>query len=106
LVLRAIDAWIEKRKSGLPVKSGQPWGVLVHGNRILATRVFSRIGKAALAQPIVTFADALASLDIDAICEGVYQKMLNAVQNHYPKKFLATLFKNSTMSKHVYTLSG
>lgn len=106
LVLRAIDAWIEKRKSGLTTKSGQPWGVLVHGNRILAARVFSKIGNGALSKPILSFVDSIDALKIDDLCEDVYQKMLGAVQKHYPKKFLATLFKNSTMSKHVYTLAG
>jgi hypothetical protein len=106
LTLRAIDSWIEQKKRGLPKKSGQGWGVLVHGNRILAAAVFSRIGGGDLSQPIDTFAKALGALNIDSLCEDVYTKMVDAVQTYYPSKFLAVLFKNVTMSKHVHSLAS
>ena len=103
---RSIDAWIEQKKRGLPKKSGQGWGVLIHGNRILAAAVFSRIGDKNLAQPIESFGKKIGSLNIDQLCDDVYVKMVDAVQTHYPAKFLAVLFKNVTMSKHVYALAS
>ncbi len=105
LVQRAIDAWIEQKKREVQKKSGQGWGVLIHGNRILAAAVFSRIGAKQLNQPIATFEKAIASLNIGLLCEDVYTKMVGAVQTHYPAKFLAVLFKNVTMSKHVFSLA-
>ena len=105
VALRLIDKWIDTKKASLSKKSGQPWGVLIHGNRILAAVVFSRIGEGVLSQPIASFATAVGTLDIPAHCEDVYTKMVDAVHNHYPSKFLAVLFKNVTASKHVYSLA-
>lgn len=106
VVQRAIDAWIEQKKREIQKKSGQGWGVLIHGNRILAAAVFSRIGDKQLTQPIESFSKALASLNVEPLCEQVYTKMVSAVQTHYPAKFLAVLFKNLKMSKHVFTLAN
>jgi hypothetical protein len=101
-VQRTIDTWIEARKQTVPKKGGPPLGVLVHGNRILAATVFKALDATKLSQPITTFTAALPSLGIEAICESAYQKMLTAVSADYPGKYLAVLFKNPTMSKHVF----
>ena len=101
---RSIDAWIEKKKASLSKKSGTNWGLLVHGNRTLAAGVFAKIAASKLEQPIAAFPTALASIDIPAIAEDVFAKMAAAIQTHYPTNFLAVLFKNPTMSRHVYDL--
>ncbi len=101
-VQRAIDAWIDAKKIELPKKSGPEWGVLVHGNRILAAAVFARVGSAALNTPIVTFTATHAALDMQALCVDVYVKMVAAVKADFPGKFLAVLFKNPSHSKQVY----
>ncbi|MDR4470746.1 MAG: AIPR family protein [Nitrospira sp.] len=105
VVQRAIDSWIERRKQGLPKKSGPSWGALVHGNRILAAAVFRRFDGATLSQPIGTFGETFKQSDVDFLCEAVYGKIAQAIQTHYPGKFLAVLFKNPTMSKHVFDLA-
>lgn len=105
LVLRAIDRWIEERKRTLPKKSGPGWGVLVHGNRILAASVFSFIDPKTLAQPIGGFDAVLSKLDVPTLCEAVYASMVNVVQDQYPNRFLAVLFKNPTMSRKVFEQS-
>lgn len=106
-VQRAIDTWIDDKKKSLPKKSGPTWGVLVHGNRTLAAAVFSRFDAAKLSQPIKVFASStLAGLNVDSACEDVFNKMVAAIQFHYSTKFLAVLFKNPTMSKHVHDLAA
>ena len=105
VVQRVIDNWIEAKKQELSKKSGPSWGALVHGNRILASAVFRRLDAAKLSQPISAFAAAFKPSDIDAICEAAYGKVVAAIQMHYAGKFLAVLFKNPTMSKHVFDLA-
>jgi hypothetical protein len=102
---REIDAWIEARRQKVPKKGGPPLGVLVHGNRILAAAVFKTYGSDRLSQPIAAFKTELANKEISTLCEGVYNKMLAALDKHYPGKYLAVLFKNPTMSKHVFELA-
>ena len=105
VVQRRIDNWIEQKKHTLPKKSGAAWGVLVHGNRILSAAVFSKIDGAKFSQSIGAFPASLAAMDPDALCEMVYDKMVVTVQAHYASKFLAVLFKNPTMSKHVFDVA-
>jgi hypothetical protein len=104
LTQRAIDEWIENKKSALPKKSGTAWGVLVHGNRILAAGVFAKIQDSVFDQPIGIFQKEIVNIDIATIAEVILTKMTAAIQAHYPSNFLAVLFKNPTMSRHVYEL--
>lgn len=106
LVQREIDTWIENKKTAVAKKSGPGWGVLVHGNRVLAASVFGRIDPTKLSQPIGKFGATLPTLNISSLCELSYTNMVTAIQSHYPKNFLAVLFKNPTMSKHVFDLSS
>ena len=102
LVQREVDKWIEKKKRVLAKKSGIGWGVLVHGNRILAAAVFAGIPKTKLEQPISAFPAELTSIDIPALAASAYGKMAAEVQASYPNNFLAVLFKNPSISKQVY----
>ena len=97
LIYRAIDSWVEQKKASLPKRSGPAWGALVHGNRIFATAVFRGIDTSLLVQPIGTFR---------TLCEDTFTKMVAAIHTHYPNKFLAVLFKNPSMSKHIYELAS
>jgi hypothetical protein len=101
VTFRVIELWIEEKKKSLK-KSGPAWGVLIHGNRILASAVFSRYGASKLLSPIQDFKKDLVKSDIEVLCESVYVNMVSCVTNDYPGKFLATLFKNPTMSKAVF----
>ena len=106
LVHRAIDSWIEQKKGALPKKSGPAWGALVHGNRIFAAAVFRRIDGNTLAQPIGAFGTTIKTIPLQTLCETTFTKMIVAIQTHYNNKFLAVLFKNPSMSKHVYELAS
>jgi hypothetical protein len=103
---RGIEQWIERKKKELPKKSGPDWGVLVHGNRILASAVFANYGNKRLSQPISAFETSLKQEELDALCEQAYKKMVDAISTHYSGKVLAVLFKNPTMSKHVFEIAS
>jgi hypothetical protein len=102
LVQRNVDAWIQRQKSLSPKKSGLRWGVLIHGNRLLAAIVFEALGSAALAMSITDFKNALPSLLINDFCEVAYNSMLTSLEKRYQGKFLAVLFKNPTMCKQIF----
>jgi hypothetical protein len=99
--LRAIEVWIDAKKKAVK-KSGPAWGVLVHGNRILAGVVFAKYGDAKLSQPIEVYGKEFKQSQIDVLCEGAYKKMVDRISDKFSGKFLATLFKNPTMSKDVF----
>ena len=103
LLQRSIDLWIEGKKRLLAKKSGFGWGLLIHGNRILSAAVFRQVGKETLNQPIADFRKAIEKLDIDKACEAAYGKMLAKLEKDYQGKFLASLFKNPSMSKDVFS---
>lgn len=105
LTLRAIEGWIEARKKTTK-KSGPRWGVLIHGNRILAAAAFKQIGWDNLSRPIADFQAWLPTVDVSSVCVGCYTKITNGVEEHYPSRVLAVLFKNPRMSKHLFDLAS
>ena len=105
VVLRKIDSWIEDRKKKLDKKSGKEWGVLVHGNRILAASVFTRLPPNVLDQPIHDFASAVEQLDLGSLCTTSWNKMVEVIKEDYQNNFLAVLFKSPSKSKDVYQKS-
>jgi hypothetical protein len=105
LVQRVIDDWIERTKKRSLKKSGPAWGVLVHGNRILSSAVFGIYGDSKIQQPIESFQKSLDAAAIESIAVTVHERMTDAISTHYSGKFLATLFKNPKMSRHVLELA-
>ena len=101
-LLREIERWIDKKKLSISKKSGARWGVLVHGNRVLAAIVFKKIGIENLLQPISEFQFSINDLNLNAACEDAHSKMVSSIEANYPGKFLAVLFKNPSMSKNVF----
>lgn len=102
ILLREIERWIDKKKLSISKKTGPRWGVLVHGNRILATAVFTNIGIDKLSQPISSFSSLLNSIDIESQCEKVHTEMVEVIEKNFQGKFLAVLFKNTNMSKIIF----
>ncbi|HVX41360.1 MAG TPA: AIPR family protein [Gemmatimonadaceae bacterium] len=105
LVQRAIDEWIDSKKKSLVKKSGPRWGVLVHGNRILASLAFSALGQSKLSKPIAAFSSSFKVDEIAPILQSAYDKMVDAIKQNYEGRHLAVLFKNPSNSKHVFDLS-
>jgi hypothetical protein len=102
---RSIEKWIEVKKKTTK-RSGPAWGALVHGNRVLASVVFAKYGASKLSQPIRDFSASFKHADIEPLCEDAYTKMVAGINTHYTGKFLAVLFKNPKMSKHVFDLAN
>ena len=61
-----------------------------------------KYGETRLSQPIETYMKEFKQSDIDSLCEAAYEKMVRRISEEYAGKFLATLFKNPTMSKDVF----
>lgn len=101
-VQRAVDTWIEARKRSVSKKSGQEWGALIHGNRILSAAVFKKYGVSRLSTPIQGFKGTPLSAEIEALCQEVHEKMVEVLKSEFSGKFLAVLFKNPSMSKQVF----
>lgn len=102
VVQREIDAWINQKKDSVAKRAGFQWGLLIHGNRILAAAVFRRFDIAALSTPIAEFENLSNSLRISSICERVYERMVSVLEEDYQGRFLAVLFKSPSDSKSVY----
>lgn len=102
IMLREIESWIELSKKNLAKKSGASWGVLIHGNRILAAAVFKKFGIDKLSQPIGEFSTVLATANIGKICEQVHTIIAEEIDKNYKGKFLAVLFKNPSISKQLF----
>lgn len=102
VAMRAIDAWIDEKKKTISKKSGYQWGVLIHGNRVLAAATFSRLGIDTLQHPIADYKESLNTDALEEICETTYSKMVQSLEENYPGRFLAVLFKSPSMSKKVF----
>lgn len=106
VMLREIENWIEERKKGLTKKSGASWGVLIHGNRLLAAAVFKRFGAGKLSQPIGEFSTVLLSANLGLICDQVHQSMAAEIDRSYKGKFLAVMFKNPGICKILFDMAS
>ena len=103
LVLREVEKWVEQKKNSGIKRSGYAWGALVHGNRIIALTIFSQISDKLLNEPIDDFRNKISTLKIDVKCDQIYTKILDILEESYPGKFLAVLFKSTVKSKDVYS---
>ena len=100
-VLRAVDTWISQKKSSADRRSGYSWGLLIHGNRAIASQVFDRLGDNFLNQPIADFPNDY-STKVHETCNEVYPLLLNHLERHFPNRALAVLFKGPANCKTIY----
>ncbi|MFG1464894.1 AIPR family protein [Xanthobacter sp. DSM 24535] len=100
-IQRKIDQWIDNKQSMAGKKSGFSWGVLIHGNRILASSVFKLIDVNIMSQSISDFDKSVQILNIEKKCDDIYKGMVSVLDKDYQGKFLAVLFKSTSMSKDV-----
>jgi hypothetical protein len=102
LVQRLIDQWIDIKKEEMEKRSGFSWGVLIHGNRVLAAVTFEQIKNSAFMKPIAEFRKNLDHAEIDVKCEQSHKAMVEVLEADYQGKFLAVLFKSPIISKEVF----
>lgn len=100
-VLRSIEKWIAQKKSAAQRKSGYSWGLLVHGNRAIAASVFQKLGSDILNEPICDFPTDYEK-KVFLICDSIYPVMLKKLNDDYPNKALAVLFKGPYNCKAIY----
>lgn len=90
---REIDRIIDLRRKALGRKSGTSFGLLVHGNRVLAATVF-RAGTFTLDQPIAKFAEGLDLAELERLIDTLIAGFLNVIEDKFANRFLAVLFKS------------
>lgn len=101
LVQRKVESWIEVKKGELDQQKGLSWGLLVHGNRVLESGIFERLGTTLLDRPIAEFRKELDSRDLGAVANPVFDAMATILARDYANRFMAVLFKSPSEGKAV-----
>ncbi|HCT7998866.1 AIPR family protein [Morganella morganii] len=96
--LRKIDEIIGSMIANLPKKSGKEYGVLVHGNRMLAFLIFRTLVVHKIAN---NFDFDINTIDWQEITACMLEKLMLEIEENYKDKFLATLFKNASICKAI-----
>lgn len=93
MTVRKIDSILNTKIKNLGQRSGRDYGILIHGNRIIALIVIIKLGikfKLEECDYKVNEDDLLREIDITV------QEITKKIQISYPDSILGTLFKNST----------
>ena len=97
--LREIERVLASEVSQLDKKSGKYYGLLVHGNRMIALLAMKELGVANAAK------NYEYSVDEDTVSEKVKNIIIKTndfVTEKYSDKVLGTLFKNASICKQLY----
>ncbi|WP_093534329.1 AIPR family protein [Stenotrophomonas rhizophila] len=107
ICLRAIDEWIEQAKQKLPKKSGPRHGVLVHGNRMLASLAFAMRLSDYVDKSIVEFREIEPHSGdaFDELMEAIVAAAQHVLSLNYEGRHLAILFKNPSETSNVFAAS-
>ncbi len=97
--LREIERVLATQISQLEKKSGKTYGLLVHGNRMIALLAMKELGVANAAKKYEYLVD---ENKVSATVNDIIQKTKKFVTDKYPDKVLGTLFKNSSICKELY----
>lgn len=103
LFQRMIDEEIAGLLKTLGRQSGKKYGVLVHGNRLIASIVFRRHPAS------LKFGDGLLrpfdhKAEVSKFVSETVEALTRAVETRHADNFLAVVFKNPTKSKVLYDL--
>lgn len=108
-VLRAVDSWLAEKRAKAQKRSGYSWGLLVHGNRMIAACVFARLGQHFIDRSISDM-DTDYEQAVHNACESVYPNMLQVLEQDFPNRALAVLFKSvsncRTLAERVKQMSA
>jgi len=99
IILREIDRVLVSLISSLPKRSGKRYGILVHGNRLIATVIF-KVGVKKAFESASTF--DLSTLDLQSTAVQVVDQMVSVIEANYADNFMATLFKNTEKCTQVF----
>jgi hypothetical protein len=96
--LRQIEEVISIEISKLEKKSGKYYGLLVHGNRMIALLSMKEL----LVSREAKNYDYVVAGDVPEKVQNVILKTNDFVTEKYPDKVLGTLFKNTSICKELY----
>jgi hypothetical protein len=92
----AISTLLESASGSLQVN-----GVLVHGNRIIASLVFQQIKTEQFRDIDFPFTNSVTDQLIYPLCKDAAERLSLVSEENYPRVALATLFKNATRCKEL-----
>lgn len=102
-VQRLVDSSLDE-----VISKGDPdnrrTGIVVHGNRIICSLVFSSFEKDKFHNPDFDFETFLASTKIDSIVREYIERLTNAVERHFSNSIIPTLFKNRTKCENLLNI--
>jgi tRNA U34 5-carboxymethylaminomethyl modifying GTPase MnmE/TrmE len=98
--LREIERVLASEISELDKKSGKYYGLLVHGNRMIALLVMKELGVANAAKNYEYLIDENV---VSEKVKSIIVKTNNFVTEKYSDKVLGTLFKNASICKELYS---
>lgn len=100
-ISRVVEIRISSLIRGLERRSGKKHGVLVHGNRLLAALVFSKLPfRAELAKE--TFEAAQNVGAINELVDEVAECLADEVERRFPDNFMAVVFKNPSKCDELF----
>lgn len=98
--VRKIDIILRNQIRSLGKSSGRPYGILVHGNRMIALKAIQELGyKASLGNMDFTIDDNL----LEAKITDIVSRITTFLDTNYPESILGTLFKNGTKCNQLIT---
>jgi hypothetical protein len=100
-VQRKIDESLDTLLNTMGVNSGREYGVAVHGNRIIASLVFSAVDIQSYKNPDADFASLLPSDAITSHTKQSFERVRDVLADHYSNALIPTLFKNQTKCKDI-----
>ena len=98
-VVREVDRVLAEMTKALPKRSGRQYGLLVHGNRLVAAVVF-RDGE--LAKSAKTEGFSIDGNKIESLVRSAVGAISQCLDTDFADNMLGTLFKNATKSSQVY----
>ncbi len=101
-VLRVVEDCLAASIKALGKRSGREYGVLVHGNRLIASLVFAKIDSSKIRNVDQEFDITVESDSIELAANQVIRLLSAEVEARFSGGFLATVFKNPAKSKLLY----
>lgn len=101
VISREIENHISGINNSLGVESTTT-GIGIHGNRIIAGLVFSKLNQKQLKNPSTNFESFLSKIDIKEITSNCFHDVVATVESGYSSYVLPTLFKNRKKCQEIY----
>ena len=91
-VIRYIENYLKKRVESIGKSIGREYGLLVHGNRIIALMTISQLG---LKKNLDSYDFEIDENKLNPTIDSIVINLLNYLDTHHKENVLGSLFKNS-----------